>query len=403
MPGRPSRKNLEIANVIDENVPGVLLGDFDRLRQVLINLMGNAVKFTHEGEVSIYVSIVDDTAESTQVQFEVIDTGVGIEQNAQQKIFDAFSQADGSTTRRFGGTGLGLAISRQLTQLMGGEIGVDSTPEEGSRFWLRLPFLKPRRGSTPLRSVLPLPRMANVLLCDDSALVARSLGSMLTGEQVRLDLADTSEKAATRIHGAAENGRPYDVILLDGSLRNCAGVEDADSIIHLLEGQSSRLVLLNNNAPSRPLETRSRQNVLSLAKPLRKSALMDCLKLLLTDSVSKVRELRPRPKFRSEDFAGARILVVEDNPANQDVARGMLERLGCVATIACDGVECIEALRDTVFRAGVDGCSDATHGRIRGHAPDPGNEQRRRKHADRRHDRQCPARRRCELRKSRHE
>jgi diguanylate cyclase (GGDEF)-like protein len=342
-------KGLEIAAVIDEDVPPVLMGDFDRLRQVLLNLLGNAVKFTQQGEVSLNIHLLENDSDRAVLQFEVIDTGIGIDPSAQQRIFDAFSQEDGSTTRRFGGTGLGLAISRQLTQLMGGEIGVDSTPGDGSRFHLQLPLLKPQRGgATGLRSVLPLPRLASVLLCDDTPLVQRAVQSLLTGEQVRLHVAGSSEEAARRIRAAAAAEEPFDVVLLDDSLRNGRGDDDSESIVSLLDDQDSSLVLLTHGSPTLHGKSRSRQAIPTLAKPLRKAALMDCLKLLLTDSQGPVRELhRRRPGSTPlDDFENIRVLVVEDNRANQDVARGMLERLGCQVLMAADGIACLETLRD---------------------------------------------------------
>ena len=163
-------KDLELAYVVDANIPSSVLGDVHHLGQVLLNLLGNAIKFTETGSIAATVSLVEEDGVHLRLRFEVTDTGVGIDPAVQKQIFEAFSQADSSTTRRYGGTGLGLAICRELVRLMGGEIAVDSVPGHGSRFHFELPFIRSRQGSGQPRALLPLAREASVLLCDAHAL-----------------------------------------------------------------------------------------------------------------------------------------------------------------------------------------------------------------------------------------
>ena len=338
-------KELELAYVIDENIPLSILGDVHHLGQVLLNLLGNAIKFTERGQIGVSVTLTEDDGVHLHLAFEVTDTGVGIDPAAQQQIFDAFSQADSSTTRRYGGTGLGLAICRELVRLMGGEIGVESAPGAGSRFHFELPFIRTRQDTVQIRAALPLTRTVSVLLCDDNAMVCRSLANMLLGERVQLSTVGTLEEAQQALEQAA-GGQRFDIAIIDDAL-----VESpAHALAAALAGGARHIVRLGVRARPDPNWIPRVSVAQALGKPLRRSAVLDCLRALLSEGGGTPRQVQRNQGLQvRENFRTSRVLVVEDNRANQEVALGMLERLGCTVEIVADGLECIERLREAHF------------------------------------------------------
>ncbi|MFM7275221.1 MAG: ATP-binding protein, partial [Gammaproteobacteria bacterium] len=207
-------KELELACAVDERIPAQVQGDMHHLSQVLCNLLGNAIKFTERGRVGVVASLLEEDGKWLRIRFEVSDTGIGIEAAAQKRIFEPFSQADSSTTRRFGGTGLGLSISRELVRLMGGEIGVDSTPGRGSCFHFELRVMRTEGESLGNRPTLPLAQVASVLVADDNPLVRRAIASMLLGERVRLTATGTLEATLGALEHAAGQER-FDIAIID--------------------------------------------------------------------------------------------------------------------------------------------------------------------------------------------
>ncbi|HEX3085014.1 MAG TPA: CHASE3 domain-containing protein, partial [Pyrinomonadaceae bacterium] len=223
-------KRLELTSSIEANVPVHVHSDSSRLRQVLINLLGNAVKFTEHGEVALSVKCTERGVTDAVLRFEVRDTGIGIDQQAQAKLFTAFTQADGSTARRFGGTGLGLAISKQLVEAMGGEIGVDSRTGEGSTFWFTLPVLLPEEleiSESPAANDL---QGLRVLVVDDQATNREVIRKQLASWGVFAVEAESFVTALHALHSAANHGRPFDVALIDGLIDDRHGSELARAV-----------------------------------------------------------------------------------------------------------------------------------------------------------------------------
>ena len=336
-------KDLELAYVIDGHIPPSVLGDVHHLGQVLLNLLGNAIKFTETGSIGAVVTLVEEDGVHLRLRFEVSDTGVGIDPAVQKQIFEAFSQADSSTTRRYGGTGLGLAICRELVHLMGGEISVDSMPGKGSRFHFDLPFIRSRQGSSQARALLPLTREASVLLCDDNPLVQRSMASMLAGERVQLTTVDSIAGATAALAGASAR---FDVAIIDERMVDPAAQPFIDAL-----GRGAQNVVRLGVRPRADGYWLPRLPIAqALGKPLRRSTVLDCLRALLANQAPAPRTVPRAEGARTRDtFRNSRVLVVEDNRANQEVAIGMLQRLGCEIAIANDGIEALERLEQQEY------------------------------------------------------
>ena len=350
---RAHAKGLELVCVIEPGTPDVVRGDPLRLRQVLINLVGNAIKFTETGEVIVRVKA---SAGSDLVRFEVSDTGIGISDDAQKNIFTAFSQADSFTTRNYGGTGLGLAICRQLAALMGGEIGVQSAAGGGSTFWFQAPLeavqilLESPADSASAR----LPRLnlfgLRILVVDDNANNREILQQHLGDWGVDAVLVKNGATALAVL--AAPGSPPFDAALLDDDIPAMSGLELAKTLRQDARFAGMRLIMLSshdiNDAPPEFSEWFSAV----LPKPLRRSQLFTCLNRAMT------RGSGAGPG--AGDSAGAqlpaaqvgpRILLAEDNPVNREVAVGMLESLGCRIEAAGNGWLAVQAMSESGYDA----------------------------------------------------
>jgi signal transduction histidine kinase/CheY-like chemotaxis protein/HPt (histidine-containing phosphotransfer) domain-containing protein len=339
---RAHAKGLELACVIDDDVGTQVRGDPGRLRQILINLVGNAVKFTERGEVVTRVSSTETTPQTALLRFEVRDTGIGVARDVKERIFDAFTQADGTTTRRFGGTGLGLAIARQLSGMMGGRIGVDSEPGAGSTFWFtaRLGRLAPgaRRRTLARGEVEGL----RVLIVDDNATNRELVQHHVASWGMRSECADGGPVALEMLRGAAE---PFHIAILDMMMPGLNGLDLARAIKSDPGIASVRLVLLTSvGLRGDAAEARRAGIEAYLSKPVRQSELYDCLATLLGkaagDTALVTRHTLSEARARFE----GRVLLVEDNAVNQEVMLQMLQGLGCRVDVAGDGREALEAL-----------------------------------------------------------
>jgi signal transduction histidine kinase/CheY-like chemotaxis protein/HPt (histidine-containing phosphotransfer) domain-containing protein len=347
--GTAQAKSLELGALVDESVPRRLRGDPGRLRQVLFNLVGNAVKFTERGEVVVQVGVTDATADGTVIRFEVRDTGIGISPETQARLFQPFVQADAATTRRFGGTGLGLVICRRLVDLMGGDIAVRSTPGAGSTFTFTARFLAAKtRVEEPPETDEGL-RSLRVLAVDDSRTALTHLEQQLAEWGIGAATVTEGERALSLLRTAAEAGEPYTLALIDYHMPGMDGLELGRRIKANPAIAATSLVLLT--AVGARGQARAAETVgfsAFLTKPVRQSALHDCLALLAGGGTGRAEAGAPiitrhtlaeaRPQFR------ARLLVVEDNPVNQRVALGMLERLGYRADVVGTGAEAVEAV-----------------------------------------------------------
>ncbi|MDQ5909897.1 MAG: hypothetical protein QG599_1992 [Pseudomonadota bacterium] len=318
-------------------------GDPVRLRQVLTNLVGNAIKFTEHGEVMVRASAPRPIETGFELRFEVRDTGFGIPESAQERIFNAFDQLDGSMTRRHGGTGLGLAIARQLVSLMGGGITLHSVEGQGSIFSFTVPLGWSKQPLSQLGPVDHL-RHVRVLVVDDSATNREILLHQLQAWGMRCDSAAEGREALERLETAQAQGDPYEIALLDGLMPGLTGPELALAIHEKTELRETQLVLLTSVVFQGEMQDKARQAgvVHQLFKPVRQSLLWSCLRQLLQPSTESAES----PSARSLEVLrrGARVLVVEDNPVNQELAKAMLTQLGCVVEVANHGRQAVDWL-----------------------------------------------------------
>ena len=329
-------KGLELAIDIDESVPVQVEGDAARLRQILVNLTGNAVKFTARGEIYVCVEADKSHGEQREIRFQVHDTGVGISEEAQTHIFESFRQEDGSTTRRFGGTGLGLSISRQLARLMGGDIQLESTPGVGSIFKFTARFQECAR-ETARMDALPELGAMRVLVVDDNATNRAILVHMLDNWNIPCATATHADEALLKLADAALAGRPFNLALLDMMMPEVDGLRLAETIKQTTELAATGLILISSISHSELLSGVEDLPVdHALSKPVRQSSLFDAMVSVMQDKQSKPLEAPPII-VTPQATRGERILVVEDNTVNQKVALGMLKRLGLRADLAGNG------------------------------------------------------------------
>ncbi|MBW3651755.1 MAG: response regulator, partial [Actinobacteria bacterium] len=343
---RAERKGLEMMVAVAPGTPRTVKGDPGRLRQILINLVGNAIKFTDSGEVVVRVAPDGQDAEAMSVRFEVQDTGIGIRPEVSDRLFTSFSQADVSTTRRYGGTGLGLAICRQLSELMGGQIGVESEPGRGSTFWFTVRLRQATEAPTasPRRAAL---RGLRVLAVDDNATNRAILGENLTSWGMRASCAAGAGEALEALRAAAAEGDPFCLAVLDYHMPEMDGMDLARAVRADPALETVRLVMLTSSGKRGDAGAAKQAGIEAfLTKPVRQSALYDCLATVL--GREGPRDQMPMVTRFSLEETNARarghLLVVEDNVVNQKVATRMLEKLGYRVDLAANGLEAVEAV-----------------------------------------------------------
>jgi two-component system sensor histidine kinase/response regulator len=348
--GRAHAKGLELACSIELDVPGTVRGDPMRLRQVLINFVGNAIKFTDSGEVIVRVRAA---GKDGVLRFEVIDTGIGIATEAQLHIFNAFSQADSFTTRKYGGTGLGLAICRQLAALMGGEIGVHSEAGRGSTFWFEV-RLDAVADASPTLTRLPRMNLLGLraLIVDDNASNREILRQHLQSWGVEVVGAETSAAALAALGG---DGSSFDFALVDDQMPVMDGIQLAQQIRKDPRWSSLRLILQSTRDDHHGGVDSASLFTAVLTKPLRRSQLFACVTRVMKTQPGAAADAAP-PGSTAAPAAAARtvaprILLVEDNPVNREVAVGMLESLGCAIDTAENGRLAIEAMAIVTYDA----------------------------------------------------
>ncbi|MBK1640785.1 histidine kinase [Chromatium okenii] len=347
-------KNLELTYHIDPEVPPQLRGDPRYLRQIIVNLMGNAIKFTSQGEVGIRVTVMHMSAQRVVLRFEIHDSGIGIPDDQRDNLFKAFNQLDSSTTRRFGGTGLGLAIAKQLVELMHGRIGVDSTVGVGSQFWFTAEFEylpAPPALAQALATATTALRGIKILLVDDHATNRLLLASLLRSWGGITQEAASAEEGLRLLRQAQQQQMAFEVAVLDIKLPTQDGLQlgyliKTDPLL-----RDTKLVLLTSLLQRSDDAQRMAQAgfVAHLTKPVRKQRLYDCLLQVLGRKAAPeavtTALLPAMGAVAVEGFAQAQILLVDDNPTNQIVARGILQKLGyiCIDT-ANHGLEALELL-----------------------------------------------------------
>ena len=339
------QKGLELLCDIDVNVPHKILVDPVRLRQVIYNLVGNAIKFTSFGEVVVRAGL-EAAGDTAFIHFQVSDTGTGISSSKLDKIFDAFVQADGSTTRKYGGTGLGLTISRRLVQLMGGKVWAESKEGEGSTFHfsIRLETVE----SSPASRSLPAGSAARVLIVSEKATSAAILSKLLDFWHIETSSATNGKEAIAAIeHGQAER-RPISLVIVDEPARPRGGILAEDL---RTGGIWASLPVLILHSPVRNREVLPHiENVSFLAKPIKDSELFERIARILGPRVNYANEPEPVAEVRPESAGFAlQVLVVEDNLVNQKVASRLLEKQGCRVAVASNGREAIKLHRTGSF------------------------------------------------------
>ena len=344
---------LEVLTVFDPALPDWARGDPGRLRQVLTNLVGNAVKFTERGEVVISAHLQRDLGDALLVGFEVSDTGIGISSDTQAKLFTAFTQADASTTRTYGGTGLGLAISSQLVTLMGGEIGVESRLGEGSRFWFTVRLEKSGRAGAPRasergdESVLVGLR---TLVVDDNQTNRTILESTLARWEARPVCARGGAEALELLRAAGAND-PFGLVLLDYMMPTMDGLELARLIARDPSVPTPPMVLLTSATGPSGVPALDPIIAATLSKPVRHSTLLDCLISVMSP---RTAVLPAMPTALSgagvqKPSSGTTVLLAEDNPVNQLIAARMLENLGYLVEVVSDGDQAVRAVERRRF------------------------------------------------------
>jgi signal transduction histidine kinase/CheY-like chemotaxis protein len=361
-------KGIDLISQVEPEVPAAVWGDSGRIRQVLVNLVGNAVKFTDVGEVVVSARVAGERAGAVDVCFEVRDTGIGIAPEARATLFDAFSQADASTTRRFGGTGLGLAISRRIVQAMGGDIEVDSVPGDGSRFTFTLPL--ERAPAAPDQPSLAGGHLAGVrvLVIADRPTNRAVLTRMLTAWTARPEVAATAEDAVAALRRAAGTADPFAIAVVDRTVAGGHGVDLVRAIRSDPMLAAVRVVLLTSARPTEVAAARAAGADGHTIKPVRQSQLYDVLASVLADhtappsggaaplGTAAVVAAGPRAGAAAASTgpgaaAGGRLLLAEDNPVNQRVACAMLERMGYHVDVVADGAAAVAAAAEGRYDA----------------------------------------------------
>jgi len=335
---------------VPPNVPFLLRGDPLLLRQVLLNLLGNALKFTERGEVGVRVALESETPRRATLRFEVVDTGIGITAEAQRRIFDRFTQADESITRRFGGTGLGTTISKEIVEMMGGAIGVNSEVGKGSTFWFTVELVKQSRQEDEAVAAAALVDRCALVLSSEPE-IAESLRSHLSGWGIRVTTVDRSAQAFARIVGSSNAGTPYDFILavregLDIDTAGFARAVRSDSSIH-----DSRLILVTRGERG-GAPVAAEGYCTALPAPVDKRMLFNALHFSRAGTEADDPPVDSlTAKYRKKNSGGRklRVLVAEDNRTNQMVIGKILERAGHAFTIVANGEEFLDALKEKTF------------------------------------------------------
>ncbi len=344
---RAHQKSLELALRVDASVPEFVHGDAQRIRQIVLNLVGNAIKFTELGEVVLEITASPVNHDHAKLHFAVKDTGIGIPPEKCTKIFEKFEQADASTTRRFGGTGLGLTISARLVELMGGRIWVESCPGQGSTFQFEITLQMDQAERKPRRKlqrvdVAGLP----VLVVDDNATNRRILGDMLANWGMNPTLCDSADCAFEALGVASQLGRPYQMLISDVNMPDVDGLMLARRIMDRKLLSPTRIILLTSGArPEDSARLRELGVQHHLLKPVKQSELFDAI-IISLDEARATSSLEPASPQPAGEPAGVayRVLLAEDNAVNQKLAIGILEGMGHRLTVANNGRQALELL-----------------------------------------------------------
>ena len=344
-------KTLELVSLVSAKIPTAVRGDPGRLRQVLLNLLSNSIKFTEQGEVTVHVQLIQQTEETILIRFEITDTGTGISKEAQSRLFQPFSQADSSTTRQYGGTGLGLVICKKLVEHMNGEIGLDSCVGEGSKFWFTVNLA--RQHHQPTHSVITPAsdlRGRRLLCVDQTVSNIKIISSYAKDWKMECVSCSTPIAIKNALQEATKQNCPFDLVILDINIHEGQDLELVRTIQEHPSSHNLPLVLLTAIG-TRGDEQQAREIGLSgfVTKPIRKDHLYHCLTTVL-GLVSSIGDAHPVPLVTNHSLREisqlhrSRILVVDDHRINQQLAVLILDRLGLRAEVATNGIEAVEAV-----------------------------------------------------------
>ncbi|MCH6258012.1 response regulator [Puniceicoccaceae bacterium K14] len=343
---KAEEKGLEFICTAGPNVPRFLKGDSGRLRQILLNLAGNAIKFTKKGEVVVRAEVCSEREDEVVIRFSVKDTGIGIPEKIQDKLFDKFTQADASTTRKYGGTGLGLAISKQLAELMGGTIGVNSKEGEGAEFWFTNRFEKLPNFDSGL-TVSDRVKNSRILIVDDNQTNRDVLANQLSYWGIGNSVCESGKDALKLLEDARMSNNSFDIAILDMQMPEMNGIQLADKIKNRSLIADIKLIMLTSiEGFSRKTKGDLGNFESSMSKPIRLSQLYNGISECVNPSVSKAQDLANEAL---DELSNSRVLLVEDNAVNQLVAQGILNNMGFRSDVAANGKEAIKALESLPY------------------------------------------------------
>lgn len=351
---RAHQKGLELTCQIDHEVPLLLNGDSHRLRQILVNLCGNAVKFTEKGEISLHASLEKEDSDKVIIRFAISDTGIGIAANVLGELFSPFKQADGSTTRKYGGTGLGLSISKHLTEMMGGDIGVETTEGKGSTFWFTVTLEKQKSCDSKASAKNEEFHGSRIIVVDDHKSNRESILTLLLSWGCSCEEAGNAEEALAQITAAQQGNKPFHLAIIDANMPNVSGYELARQINSNSKLKQTSLVLLS------PLGQRCENSKIEelglkgqIFKPVRHKQLHECL---LSTLKGQAYNEEPNTQNASSNQSAAidrkkqaRILIAEDNSTNQLVISSIIKKLGYKADIVANGLESLTAAQEKQY------------------------------------------------------
>jgi CheY-like chemotaxis protein/nitrogen-specific signal transduction histidine kinase len=354
---RAQSKGIELATWIHEETPRQVRGDPGRLRQILINLIGNAIKFTERGEVIVDVAPESETEAEAIIRFTIRDTGIGIPSKAIPLLFHAFTQADGSTSRKYGGTGLGLAIVKQFVELMHGQIGVESVEGEGSTFWftVRLEKQKESKRKSFPSAALEILTGTKVLLVDDNAANRQILTHQLDAWKVENAPASSGAEALALLRSAAASGKPFHLAVLDMQMPEMDGLTLAHRIKADPAIASTRLIMLTSIGSRLEHQILKKEGFSSyLVKPVKQSRFFDVLANVTDETIphpeiAAITDPAAGPVIEQKSIRGVRILLAEDNRVNQKLALKQLDKLGFTADIVANGQEVLSAIKSAPY------------------------------------------------------
>ncbi|HVT34544.1 MAG TPA: response regulator [Nevskiaceae bacterium] len=346
---KAAEKGLELLFSVPLDVPAQLIGDPLRLGQVLLNLAGNAVKFTEHGQIVVSAKVVERRSEHVVLEFSVADSGIGMTGEQQARLFESFSQADTSTTRKYGGTGLGLSISKRLVEIMGGSISVESETGRGSTFRFTVPLGLPAEELDHAHAARPQVAGTAILIVDDNASSREIFDSYLRSFGFAPGVVHSAEQAVAELQQADAEGRPYRLVLLDWQMPEMDGIEAARAIRALPLAQMPAIVMVSaygREELTRQVEALGLDGL--LLKPVNASVLLNTVMQTLGSDAGVRVAGGERAAEPSSALAGARVLVAEDNPLNQQVVRELLDGAGVSVSVVGDGRSCVDhALADS--------------------------------------------------------